>query len=361
MDPRGRRAARSFAGLVLLVVLGLVAAACGSATSTSTSGNLATTDIGAGLRGPAGLSATTVATGMANVAALTFDAGGRLWAATSSMSDDGTDAVYVVDAAGTATRVIADLHTPLGLLWIGDELFVAEGHEVDAYGAFDGSSFADRRVVVDLPAGAGELNQLARLADGRVALGISAPCNACVVTGAASASVVTFEPDGSDLEVLADGIRAPVGLLALPGSNALLVTMNQRDDLGEATVGDWLAVVTAGQSWGFPDCPGPGGEDCTGPAPVAELDVHAAVSGVALVTGELGATLGTAAVVAEWNTGKVLAVPLDLAEPQAPAQPEVLFTGMAHPMAVVTGPDGALYLGDWATGSVVRIAATAPG
>ncbi|HEY8765861.1 MAG TPA: hypothetical protein VIP09_01140 [Dehalococcoidia bacterium] len=55
------------------------------------------------------------------------------------------------------------------------------------------------------------------------------------------------------------------------------MTMNQRDDLGDATPGDWLAVVQQGQEWGFPDCYGQGGDACTGvPAPIAALDKHAA-------------------------------------------------------------------------------------
>ena len=82
--------------------------------------------------------------------------------------------------------------------------------------------------------------------------------------------------------------------------------MNQRDDLGAKTPGDWLAVVRAGQSWGFPGCYGQGGTKCTAvPSPTAALGTHAAVSGVAIVTGQLGSTLGTGAVVAEWVTGKV--------------------------------------------------------
>ena len=92
------------------------------------------TDIGAGLQGPAGLAATTYATGLSHVSAFSFDAGGRLWAATAGYDDDGSDAVYLVASAGAApTRVIADLHTPLGLVWDGDTLYVASEGRVDAY------------------------------------------------------------------------------------------------------------------------------------------------------------------------------------------------------------------------------------
>src|SRR5258706_307199 len=121
--------------------------------------------------------------------------------------------------------------------------------------------------------------------DGRLQLGISAPCDHCTPTLDQSAAIVSFQPDGTDLRVDAKGIRAPIGLAYFPGTSDLFVTMNQRDDLGDNTPGDWLAVVQAGQSWGFPDCYGQGGAACTGvPPPVAVLDKHAAVDGIAIVT-----------------------------------------------------------------------------
>lgn len=334
--------ARSRLVAVVVAALTMLVAACGSTSSATTS-----------------LTTTTVATGLADVAALANDAEGRLWAATASMSDDGTDAVYLV-VDGAPTKVIGDVHTPLGLLWVSDELFVAQGKEVDAYGGFDGTAFATQRVVVSFGDGVGELNELVRLTDGRLALGISAPCNACVVTDEHAAAVVTFQPDGSGLAVMAGGIRAPVGLTLVPGSGELLVTMNQRDDLGEATPGDLLAVVADGQDWGFPDCTGDNGGACAGvPEPVAELDAHAAVSGVAVLADGFGDIAGPVAVVAEWNTGKVLAVALDAGDPASASTAQVLFTGLEHPMPVMAEAGGSVLVGDWASGTVVRLTATA--
>ena len=101
-------------------------------------------------------------------------------------------------------------------------------------------------------------------------VGIAAPCNACEVTTEYAAAIATFMPDGSDLHVDAGGIRAATGLVYYPGTDLLFVTMNQRDDLGDVTPGDWLAVVSEGQSWGFPDCYGQDSIDCeTQPEPVA--------------------------------------------------------------------------------------------
>ena len=368
-------------------VLGLLGASCaadgsdvamgsGSAAgsaSAASAGSSSIVDIGLGLQGPSGLTATAYATGLTNVAALAFDSSGALWASTATYEDDGTDGVYRIGASGaTPVKVIDDAHTPLGLLWIGDTLFVASAAQVAAYTGFDGTSFASSRIVVQFDAAVGEVNELAVSPSGRLVVGISAPCNGCDPEDPQSASIVSFEPDGSDVQLYATDIRAPVGLTYYPGTDTLFVTMNQRDDLGDVTPGDWLAVVTEGQSWGFPDCYGQGGSateaeaeaatgtfDCaTQPTPVAELDEHAAVSGVAIVTGQLGDSVGTSAIVAEWMLGKLVAVPLDPASPAtATANTATDFvTGLSNPVPVISGPDGALYVGDWTTGVVYRIA-----
>ena len=225
-----------------------------------------------------------------HVAAIAFDADGRLWAATAGYSDDGSDAVYVVDAPGaTPKAILTNLHTPLGLVWDGGVLYVASAGRIDAYSGLSNGAFATRRTVVTFEAGVGEVNGLALAPDGRLVVGVSAACDACTPASKQAAAVLTMRTDGTDLTVLASGIRAPVGLAYVPGTDDLLVTMNQRDDLGDATPGDWLALVRAGQAWGFPDCYGQGGEACQGvPAPVAVLDKHAAVSGVAVVSDHFG-------------------------------------------------------------------------
>ncbi|MCU1362087.1 MAG: putative rane-bound dehydrogenase oxidoreductase protein, partial [Ilumatobacteraceae bacterium] len=190
--------------------------------------------------------------------------------------------------------------------------------------------------------------------------GISSPCDSCTPTIQYSASIVSFLPDGTDVQVYADGIRAAVGLAYYPGTDTLFVTMNQRDDLGDATPGDWLSVVQQGQSRGFPDCYGQGGETCAAePTPVAVLDTHAAVSGLAIVTDQLGDAVGTTALVAEWATGKVLSLAVDAASLASASTATDFLIGFTSPEPVVTGPDGAVYVGDWTTGIVYRIDASA--
>jgi glucose/arabinose dehydrogenase len=124
------------------------------------------------------------------------------------------------------------------------------------------------------------------------------------------------------------------------------------------TPGDWLALVQAGQSWGFPECHGQGGGACDGvPSPIAVLDKHAAVSGVAFVAGNLGTIVGTGAVVAEWVTGKVKFVPLTHTGSRYTGKTQAFLSGFENPVPVLVGTDGALFVGDWTTGILYRITA----
>jgi glucose/arabinose dehydrogenase len=291
------------------------------------------------------------------VSGLAFDTKGRLWATTADFEDAGRDALYVITAAGAEPqKVVPSLHTPMGLLWYNESLYVTSATGVDVYSSFDGSKFAEHKTILDVEAAIGKPGGIVLGPDGRMQMGISAPCDSCTPTSQYSGAVVSFLPDGSDLKVFAGGIRAPVGLVYYPNSSDLFVTMNQRDDLAAATPGDWLAVVRQDQSWGFPDCYGQGGAVCTGvPQPTAALDAHAAVSGVAIVTGQLGSGIGTSAIVAEWATGKVLRVALakDGANYTGTVRP--FLTGLVNPVPVLSSAKGAILVGDWTTGTVFSI------
>ena len=355
---------RPIALLALVVTLAGCTAAAGAAASSpaaspSTSATVddSLVDIGDGVRGPAGLVARTWANGPANVASLAFGTDGRLWLGTAAYADSGTDGVYLAADGETVREVVGGLHTVLGLLWDDDELYVASSGGVTAYGGFDGTAFTSQRTVVAIPAGSGEVNGLALGPDGRMRLGISAPCDHCVPTAEYSATVVSFLPSGGDLRIEASGIRAPVGLAYIPGTSDLLVSMDQRDDLGTATPGDWLGLVEAGQSWGFPDCFGQGGTACaTEPTPVAVLDPHAAVSGVAVVSGSLGSAVGTSALVAEWSLGRVQRVALTATATGYRGTVEPFLNGIATPVGLTVAPDGSVLVGDWTSGTIYRIA-----
>jgi glucose/arabinose dehydrogenase len=352
-------ASRAAPLVALLTALALLLAGCGggaAATATTATGRVS---IGQGLEGPPGLKATVYATGLRNVSAFAFDASGRLWATTSAASDHSHDGVYLIPRAGAKpVEVISGVKGPLGLLWHAGGLYVASLGRVDVFSSLHGTRFAVHKTVIAEPDGHGWNNALVALPGGRLAMGISAACDHCVSTSRFSGTIVSFRPDGSDVRLFAAGIRAPFGVIYDRVSSALLTSMNQRDDLGAKTPGDWLALVRQGQNWRFPACYGQGGKACRGvPAPLAVLDKHAAAGGVAIVSGQLGAGVGHAALVTEWEHGSVLSVPLSRSGADyTAARAAPLLTGFAHPLPLSVTHDGALLVGDWARGTIYRIA-----
>ena len=328
---------------------------CGTSAKRTGSGLVS---IGSGLSGPAGLRAEVYARGLPTVAAFTFDPQGRLWAAAAGLSDHARDGVYLIAKPGARPlRVVGGLDDPLGLLWHQGRLYVSSVGRVTAYSGLRGTRFAHQATILDGPVAHGENNDLVLAPTGRFVMGITATCDHCVPTSKWSGSIVSFRSDGSDLRLYAARIRAPVGLDYFPGTSDLFVTMNQRDDLGARTPGDWLALVRPGTNWRFPECYGQGGAACAGvPGPVAVLDQHAAVGSVVIVTGQLGPTVGTAGLVSEWQTATVARVALVKRGSGYSGSPSVWLRGLRNPLALVLGPAGSVLVGDWGTGIIYRIA-----
>lgn len=328
-------------------------AGCGSTSPTTSTSGLVS--IGAGLRGPSGLRATVYAQGPPTTAAFAFDGRGRLWLTAAGLEAHAHDGVYMIPRPGAqALKVVSGLDDPIGLAWYREKLYVASVGRVDAYSGFDGTRFTGHERILDGPAPGGENNILLMDGEGRFVMGITATCDHCTPASKFAGAIVTFAPDGDDLRVYASRIRAPFGLAYFPGTSDLLVTMNQRDDLGARTPGDWLALVREGESWGFPECYGQGGAACAGvPAPTAVLDKHAAVGGVAIVTGQLGTSVGTAAIVPEWNVAKVQRVALTRTGSDLEGAVTPFLTGLHNPLAIALTPNGhSLLVGDWATGTI---------
>jgi hypothetical protein len=67
--------------------------------------------------------------------------------------------------------------------------------------------------------------------------------------------------------------------------------------------------------------------------------------------------LGSAALVAEWQTSRVLQVPLTKSGATYTGTATPFLTGIRNPLALATTSDGALLVGDWGTGRIYRIAA----
>lgn len=66
------------------------------------------------------------------------------------------------------------------------------------------------------------------------------------------AAIHEYSPDGTGHRLVASGLRNPVGLAYFPGSDALWTSVNERDQLGDDLVPDFLTSVKDGGFYGWP-------------------------------------------------------------------------------------------------------------
>lgn len=66
------------------------------------------------------------------------------------------------------------------------------------------------------------------------------------------AMILAFDPDGGNERVFAHGLRNPVGLAIHPATGQLWTSVNERDELGDNLVPDYITHVVEGGFYGWP-------------------------------------------------------------------------------------------------------------
>ena len=133
--------------------------------------------------------------------------------------------------------------------------------------------------------------------DGKLYVPVGAPCNICESEDERFASITRMDPDGSNREIYARGVRNSVGFTWHPESGELWFTDNGRDMMGDDIPPCELNRVTeAGQHFGYPYCHGGTIKDpefgdkypCSDFVPPAQnLGPHTAPLGVKFYTGQM--------------------------------------------------------------------------
>lgn len=91
--------------------------------------------------------------------------------------------------------------------------------------------------------------------DGKLYVGVGAPCNVCLPSKPYYGTICRINPDGSGFEIFAKGVRNTVGFDWNPGTKDLWFTDNGRDNMGDDIPNDELNKATqAGMDFGFPYC-----------------------------------------------------------------------------------------------------------
>jgi glucose/arabinose dehydrogenase len=150
--------------------------------------------------------------------------------------------------------------------------------------------------------------------DNLLYMSVGSTCNVCL-PAPMTAAILRMKPDGSNLEMFAEGVRNTVGFQWHPKTRELWFTDNGRDALGDDVPNDELNVAwKPGMHFGFPFChqgdvkdPEFGAQRAcsTTEQPVQKLGAHVAALGFAFYTGDMfPASYKNAAIIAEhgsWN------------------------------------------------------------
>ena len=133
--------------------------------------------------------------------------------------------------------------------------------------------------------------------DGKLYVPVGAPCNICEPDKPLYASITRMNPDGSDMEIFANGIRNTVGFAWHPDTKELWFTDNGRDELGDDIPNDELNNASKpGLNFGYPYChqgniPDPKfgrGKNCSDYVPPVKLmGPHVAALGLRFYTGSV--------------------------------------------------------------------------
>jgi glucose/arabinose dehydrogenase len=163
--------------------------------------------------------------------------------------------------AEVKTTFLSGLNSPFGMSLIGDTLYVANTDAVIAfpYGAGETSITAKGRKVADLPGG--PINHhwtknILASPDGTTLYATSGSNSNVGENGMEAevnrAAILAIDVKTGATRVFASGIRNPNGLDWNPQSGALWTAVNERDEIGNDLVPDYMTSVKEGGFYGWP-------------------------------------------------------------------------------------------------------------
>jgi glucose/arabinose dehydrogenase len=294
--------------------------------------------------------------------------------------------------ADSRTKFIEGLNSPFGMALVGDDLYIANTDAIVHFkytaGATQLAGPGKRRF--ELPGG--PLNHhwtknIIASSDARKLYATSGSNSNVAENGMENeerrAAILEFDLATGASRVFASGLRNPNGLAWNDQTGALWTTVNERDELGEDLVPDYMTSVKDGGFYGWPysyygqhvdERVEPKRPDLVAKAIVPDyaLGAHTASLGLTFYTGQTfpsryrsGAFIGQHG---SWNRKaksgyKVIFVPFANGKPAGP--PEDILTGflnkegeaLGRPVGVVVDRTGALLVADDVGNTVWRVTA----
>ncbi len=329
---------------------------------------------------PPGFTAEVLIEDLDNARAMALGDKGTLFVGTRDAGN--VYALELSDGAVSKRHTIASgLRMPSGLTFNDGSLYVSAIQSILRYDGIEASLAkpAEPVVVTDqLPSDRHHgWKHIAFGPDGWLYVPIGAPCNICD-EGLPYAAIHRMRADGSDMQLVAAGVRNSVGFDWNPADDSLWFSDNGRDMMGDDIPPCELNRVSRlGEHFGYPYCHGDSVADpkygkqqaCwTSTPPQVEFDAHTAPLGVYFYRGTLfpqryrkGAFV---ALHGSWNRSskigyQVLWVPIN---GEKAGKPEVFVDGfldgettLGRPVAFTELDDGSLLVSDDYADAIYRI------
>jgi glucose/arabinose dehydrogenase len=286
------------------------------------------------------------------------------------------------------------LNQPFGMLVLGNWFYVANTNALLRlpYDSAAAKVTGSGRKILDLPAGGYNnhwtRNVIASRDGSKLYLTVGSATNVdderIDRRDRRRAAILELNPDGTGMRVFASGLRNPNGLAWEPESGALWAAVNERDELGDELVPDYITSVQQGAFYGWPYAYWGRNEDprrknerpelvAKTVAPDFAVGAHTATLGLAFGAGldfpehyQRGAFLGQHG---SWNRSsfvgyQVAFVPFEGGRPSGKV--EEFLTGFladsatgeasGRPVGLAVARDGALLVADDAGNRVWRVA-----
>jgi putative membrane-bound dehydrogenase-like protein len=282
------------------------------------------------------------------------DIAGTLWVASDNDKDHKVDQI---------TKWADGFQLLVGLAWRDGELYTASSGKIEALRDSDNDGVADQRrtVVEGLPSmilQPHSNNSIVFGPDGRLYFGVGATTSGEYEPYELAASVLSVNPDGSDLKVFARGF-----------GNTFGIAFNQDGDLfgGDNSPGvgdenpDEFNYIVEGGNYGYPYFYGDPEKNLGTIGALVSFPAHSTPTGMSFYTGEtFPSSYSDNAFVTLWTRGEIARVELaKTSGGEYLARTSTFGTGFLYPIHAITGPDGNLYVADFGTSAIYRITYTA--
>lgn len=291
---------------------------------------------------------------------------------------------------------LSELNQPFGMLILNGSFYVANTDGIWQYPYQEGQTTmrGTGKKILSLPAGGYNnhwtRNIIANANGTKIYVSVGSGSNSAehgFENEIRRANILEINPDGTGERVVAAGLRNPVGMDLQPGTHTLWTAVNERDDLGDELVPDYITSVKDGGFYGWPYTYFGTHDDPAVKEPLPDslqqvivpdvpVGAHTASLGLAFYDARVfpghyhgGAFVGQHG---SWNRSrlsgyKVIFVPFANG---VPGTPEDFLTGFVkdeatrevygRPVCVAVAPDGSLLVADDASNIIWRVSVTQP-